>query len=72
MCLFQLEPWAAWPPPPRPQGQRGLTTDPMRGTTAAISPQETARLHSGLLSSLFCSPGLGSAPFPSSLLLDLV
>ena len=61
---------AAWPT--CSQGQLGLTTDPMQGATAAIGPKETAHLHGWLLSSLFCSLGLGNALFPSSLLLDLM
>lgn len=57
-----------------PTGQLGLTTDPTQGIPLLPSaprrrPASTAGFASSL-SSLFFSLGLGSAPSPSSLLLD--
>lgn len=63
------------PGPPSPQGHLGLTTDPTEGTTGANTPKEMAHLHAGFptfLSSLFPAWAWEVAPFPSSLLLDLL
>ena len=46
-----------------PKGCLGLTPTKMATSTASLS---------FFLSSLLCSQGLGNAPLPSSLLLDLV
>lgn len=55
---------------PLTAGRLGLTADPTQGTP--VRPSAPRRRPASSFSSLFFSLGPGRAPFPFSLLLDLV
>lgn len=60
-ALGSLVPWPPRPARPDPRSHRS-TKAAISPREGAISPRETAPLHGCLLSSLFCSRGLGVPP----------